>query len=99
MDKAVWIISFKLKKNVTQEAFIAATQQLHDRVISKAKGFVSWEQYLQNGTWTDFVVWETLEGANRAVEAGHGSEEAKAFYALLQMHTCRMQITSRVKAY
>jgi len=46
MTKAVWNFSFKLKKGVSQEDFIKATKKLHDEVISKAKGFVSWEQYL-----------------------------------------------------
>lgn len=99
MEKAAWIITFKLKKNVSQEDFIAATQKLHDAVLSKAEGFVSWEQYLQGDTWTDFVIWESLEAAKRGVEAGHGSEEAKSFYALLQCNICKMLISSFVKKY
>lgn len=99
MSKAAWIISFKLKKSVSQEDFIAATQRLHDEVISKAKGFISWEQYLQGDTWTDFVTWETLEDANNGVEVGHGSEAAEKFYAMLQMNTCKMLVSSLVKKY
>ena len=39
---------------------------LHDEVISKAKGFISWEHYVQENTWTDFVLWESEEDANNA---------------------------------
>lgn len=42
---------------MTEEEFIALTQKLHDEVISKAKGFISWEHFLQKDVWTDFVLW------------------------------------------
>lgn len=99
MPKAIWNFSYKLKKNVTQEQFIAATQRLHDEVISQAKGFVFWEQYLQGDTWTDLALWETLEDAKNAETLGHGSEAAKDFYALIQMQTCRALVSSLVKHY
>ena len=43
MPKTAWIFSYKLKKNVSEEQFIQRTQALHDTVISKADGFISWE--------------------------------------------------------
>ena len=52
MAKTAWIFSYKLKKNVSDETFIQRTQALHDQVISKANGFISWEHYLQDKTWT-----------------------------------------------
>lgn len=65
MPKAVWNFSFKLKKGVLQEDFIEATKKLHDEIISKATGFVSWEQYLQGDVWTDFVVWGNIRGCKQ----------------------------------
>lgn len=56
MAKTAWIFSYKLKKNVSEEQFIERTKKLHDEVISKAKGFISWEHYLQDKVWTDFVL-------------------------------------------
>ena len=56
MAKTAWIFSYKLKKNVCQEDFIQRTQELHDQVISGVKGFISWEHYLQDSTWPDFVL-------------------------------------------
>lgn len=72
---------------------------MHDEIISKATGFVSWEQYLQGDVWTDFVVWETLEHANNGTTAAEGSELAKNFYAMIQMNTCKALISTFVRKY
>ena len=99
MAKTAWIFSYKLRKNVSKEDFMACTQALHDQVISKAEGFLSWEHYLQGDTWTDFVLWETEEDANRATTVGQGKEVTERFYACIQMHTCRALISQFVKKY
>ncbi len=51
MAQTAWIFSYKLRKNVSEEVFIERTQKLHDEVISKAKGFISWEHYVQDSVW------------------------------------------------
>ena len=99
MAKTAWIFSYKLRKNVTKEEFIECTQTLHDEVISKAKGFLSWEHYLQDQTWTDFVLWETEEDAKNATTVGQGKEVTEKFYACIQMQTCRALISQLVKQY
>lgn len=99
MTRALWNFSFKLKKGITQEDFVKATEKLHDEIISKSKGFISWEQYLQGDTWTDLVYWETLEDANNGTTVAEGSVLAKNFYAKIQMNTCRALISIFVKKY
>lgn len=99
MAQTAWIFSYKLKKNVSAEQFIELTQKLHDEVISKAKGFISWEHYLQDDVWTDFVLWETKEDANNAATAGKRKEVTEKFYACIQMNTCRALISQLVKKY
>ena len=99
MSKAIWNFSYKLKKGVSQEDFIGATKKLHDEVISKANGFISWEHYLQEDTWTDFVVWETLEDANNGATVAEGNELATNFYSMIQMNTCKALISTLVKKY
>lgn len=79
MNQTAWIFSYKLKKGVDEKHFIELTQKLHDEVISKAKGFISWEHYLQKDTWTDFVLWETEEDAKNATTVGKGKEVTKNF--------------------
>ena len=99
MAKTAWIFSYKLRKNVSAEQFIERTQRLHDEVISKAKGFISWEHYVQDNIWTDFVLWETEEDANNATTVGKGKEVTEDFYACIQMNTCRALISTLVKKY
>lgn len=99
MSKAIWNFSFKLKKGVTQEEFIEATKRLHDEIISKAKGFISWEQYLEGDTWTDLVMWETIEDANNGTTVGGNNELVKKFYSMIQMNTCKALISEFVIRY
>ena len=99
MAKTAWIFSYKLRKNVSAEEFIERTQRLHDEVISQAKGFISWEHYAQENTWTDFVLWETEEDAKNAMTVGQGKEVTEDFYACIQMQTCRALVSEFVKKY
>lgn len=99
MAKTAWIFSYEIKKNVTNNEFIEKTQKLHDEVISKAKGFISWEHYVQDNIWTDFVLWESEEEANNATTIGQGNKATKEFYDCIQMNTCRALISQLVKKY
>ncbi|MDE6763774.1 MAG: hypothetical protein K2J73_08860 [Oscillospiraceae bacterium] len=99
MAKTAWIFSYKLKKNVSKDEFIELTQKLHDEIISKAKGFISWEHYLQDNIWTDFVLWETEEDANNAMTIGKGKETTEKFYDCIQMNTCRALVSQLIKKY
>ncbi len=93
MSRAAWIFTFKLKKNITDDEFTIVTKKLHDELVSKADGFVSWVQYKQKDIWTDFVTWETIEDANAALTIGKGSEIADNFYSKIQLNTCKTLVT------
>lgn len=99
MAKTAWIFSYKLRKNVEPQQFMDCTQRLHDQVVSKAKGFISWDHYRQEDTWTNFVLWETEEDAQNAMTAGQGQEAAEEFYACIRMQTCRALVSQFVKRY
>lgn len=99
MTKTAWIFSYKLRNNVTDEHFIECTQKLHDEVISKADGFISWEHYKQGDTWTDFVLWESKVAAENATTIGQGKAVTEDFYACIRMQTCRALISELVKKY
>lgn len=43
MSNAIWFISFKLKKGVSVDDFLLASEKCHNEVLSKQKGFISWE--------------------------------------------------------
>ena len=99
MNKTAWIFSYKLKKDINEEQFIELTQKLHDEIISKAAGFISWEHYKDEDTWTDFVLWETEEDAKNATTIGKGKEVTNNFYACIQMNTCKALISNLIKKY
>ena len=99
MSNAVWFISFKLKKGVSEEAFLVASQRCHDEVLSKQKGFISWEVLRDGDTWVDFVKWETIEDAKNAETAGAGSPAAKVFYSFINMSSCKPQLHSSEKTH
>lgn len=91
MPNTVWFISFKLKKEVSVEDFLVASKKCHDEVLSKQKGFISWEVLRDGDTWVDLVKWETAEDAKNAETAGQSNPAAHGFYACLNMNSCKMQ--------
>lgn len=91
MSNAVWLISFKLKKGVLVEDFLLASEKCHNEVLSKQKGFISWEVLRDEDTWVDLVKWETIEDAKSAETAGQSNPAAHEFYACLNMNSCKMQ--------
>lgn len=99
MANAVWFISFKLKKGVSEEAFLLASERCHDEVLSQQQGFISWEVLRDGDTWVDLVKWETPEDAKRAETAGQGNPAAREFYACLNMNSCKMQTLSVEKIH
>jgi heme-degrading monooxygenase HmoA len=91
MSNTVWFISFKLKKEVSVEDFLLASEKCHNEVLSQQKGFISWEVLRNGDTWVDLVKWETMEDAKSAETAGQSNPAAHEFYACLNMSSCKMQ--------
>lgn len=99
MSNAVWFISFKLKKGVSEEDFLLASEKCHNDVLSKQKGFISWEVLRDGDTWVDFVKWETIEDAKNGETAGANNPAAKEFYSVINMNSCKLQLYSLVKSH
>ena len=99
MSNAVWFISFKLKKGVSVEDFLRASKRCHDEVLSKQKGFISWEVLRDGDTWVDIVKWETVEDAKNGETAGQSNPAAHEFYACLNMNSCKMQLFTVEKTH
>ena len=91
MSKAVWFISYKLKKDASVEDFLLASKKCHDEVLSKQKGFISWEVLRDGDTWVDLVKWETAEDAKNGETAGADNPAAHEFYSFLNMSSCKTQ--------
>lgn len=94
MSKAVWFISYKLKKGVSIEKFLAASEKCNKEVLSKQKGFISWEVLRDGDTWIDLVHWETLEDGKKGETAGAGNPASREFYSFINMNSCKLQTFS-----
>lgn len=99
MSNAVWFISFKLKKGVSVEDFLLASEKCHNEVLSKQKGFISWEVLRNDDTWVDLVKWETEQDAKKAETAGAGNPAAREFYSFINMNSCKLQLYSIEKTH
>ena len=99
MSETVWFISYKLVKGASEENFLISSEKVHDEVLSKQKGFISWEVLQDGDTWVDLVVWETADDAKKAETAGAKNPAAREFYSYIDMSTCTNQIYSVQRRY
>jgi len=99
MTNAVWFISYKLKKGVSVPDFLAAQEQCNNEVLSKKKGFISWQVLHKGDTWVDFVTWETMEDAVAAEKGGETDPVAAKFYSFLDFKSMKMQAYSVERNY
>ena len=77
------IITCKLKDGVSVEDFLAASDEIQDKYLSKFKGFISRQLMVIDGLWTDWLIWETMADAENALMQSEGNESAKKFTSLV----------------
>ena len=100
MANAVWFISYKLKKGADVPEFLAAQKECNDKVLSRKKGFISWQVLRSGDTWVDFVTWETMEDAQNAEKNdGNTDPVAAKFYSFLDYKSLKMQAYSLERSY
>jgi len=97
---AIWFISYKLKKDASVSEFLVAQEECNNEVLSKKKGFVSW-QVLRNGdTWVDLCTWETMEDAvNAETDDGAPNPVAQKFYSFINFNSLSHKVYSVEKNY
>lgn len=99
MSNAIWFISYKLKKNASEEEFLIASKKCHDEVLSKQKGFISWEVLKDGDTWVDLIKWESADDAKNGETAGANNPAAREFYSYINMNSCKLQLYSVEKSH
>ena len=77
------IISFTLRDGVTEDEFLAASDEVQEKYISKCKGFIARQLMIIGGNWTDWVIWETMADAENAMHGSAENESAKKFASLI----------------
>jgi len=90
MANAIYYVSFKLKKGVSEADFLLAAKALNDGYISKQKGYISWEQLTDGERWADMCRFETMEDLKNFEEASRNpSALAEKFYSFINLPSCR----------
>ncbi|HBU11272.1 MAG TPA: hypothetical protein DEB31_00595 [Clostridiales bacterium] len=99
MSNAVWFISYKLLEGASVPDYLVASQKVHDEILSKQKGFISWRVLKDGDTWVDMVTWETPEDAKNAETAGQSNPIAQAYYSLMDFNNMQNQMYMVEKSY
>ncbi len=99
MPATVWMISYKLKEGADVEDFLRASEACNREVLSRQKGYISWEVLRCGGTWVDLCKWETPEDAKNAETAGADNPAALEFYSFINMESLEQQLCSLEKSY
>ena len=79
--------------------FLLASEKLNDGYMSKQKGYISWQQLREGETWVDFLTFEAMEDAKRVEEATDPNALAEAFYAFINLNSCKTQFFSVERSY
>jgi hypothetical protein len=69
-------------------------------VLSKKKGYISWEVLNKGDTWVDYVTWETMDDAENAEkDNGETHPAAAEFYSFINFNSLKSQSYSVEKSY
>jgi len=79
--------------------FLLAVQKIHDEMLSKKPGFVSWKVFQDGGTWADLVTWETMDDAMAAEKDEEPNAAAQAFGAFIDCSSLKRQAYSVAKSF
>ena len=99
MSNAVWFISYKLVKRASVPDFLLASEECHNEVLSKKKGFISWKVLLNGDTWADLVTWETMDDAVNAANDDKPDPITEKFCSFLDQESIDMKFFSVEKNY
>lgn len=85
--------TYKLKKSASTSDFATAFEDLVSGHIAKQKGFVCAEVGVDDETWRDCIVFETMEDLKSFLkEAENPNDLALAFYSFLNLSSCKTNV-------
>ena len=68
MSNVVELASFNLKEGVSLSDFFLVSEKFNNGFLSVQKGYISRKLLVNEKTWLDLVIWETMEDAQNAVK-------------------------------
>ena len=90
----VYFNTYKLKKGASVHDFKEAVKLLIEKDFAKRQGFISFKLLAEGDDFADYSEWETMEDYNAFLEVAQTSpsETALAFYAFLNMNSCKSRV-------
>ena len=102
MSNAVYYVEYKLKKGVSRDGFLQASEKLNSGHLSKQKGYISWKQLYDetHDTWADLCTFETMEDVKNFEEnSSNPCELAKNFYSFINLNSCKGHFFTVERSY
>ncbi len=84
MSHIVELVSFNLKKDVSVPDFLLVSDKFNQDFMSGQKGYISRKLLVKGDTWTDLVLWESIEDAKNAAKAIYESAVAAEYIAFIE---------------
>jgi heme-degrading monooxygenase HmoA len=90
----VYFNTYKLRKGASIPDFKEAVNSLIETDFTNRQGFISFKLLAEGDGFADYSEWETMEDYNAFLEAAQSSpsETALAFYAFLNMNSCKSRV-------
>ena len=83
MSNVVELTLFYLKREVSVPDFLLASDKFQNEFISMQKGYISRKLLVNGETWTDLVVWETMEDVKNATKIIYENAAALEYIAFI----------------
>ena len=93
----VELVLFKLKAGVTEEQFITASDKLNAYFLSLQKGYINRKLIRQEDTWSDIVLWETMDDAMNAANTAQQLAATSPCPNYLEYFYCIEENSSEMK--
>jgi len=90
----MYMNTYKLKKGASVPDFKYAVERLVKEILANHKGAISFKLLAEGDGWADCIMWDTMENYNAFLQAAQSNptESALAFYAFLNMNTCKSHV-------
>lgn len=99
MSGTAWFMSYKLVEGASVAEYLLLSEKVNTEILSKQKGFISWQVLVDGDTWVDLILWETPEDAKNAETAGENNPVSQKYYSFIDFKTLKNQIYSVEKNY
>ena len=100
MSNVIELVSFKLKEVVSEEQFFAASDKFNTDFLSIQNGYIERRLLKNEDTWTDIVLWETMDDAMNAIKAAEkANPEDMEYLYYIEESSCDLKHLDVAKSY